>query len=73
MASGKPLGPKRGEIYLVSFDPTVRAEIQKTRPAAILQNDIGNEHSPVTIVAALSSNPSRRGPVGVLVPAQPEA
>lgn len=46
---------KRGEIYLVSFDPTVGAEIQKTRPALVLQNDIANEHSPITIVAAISS------------------
>ncbi|PZO40017.1 MAG: PemK family transcriptional regulator [Pseudanabaena frigida] len=47
--------PKRGEIYLVNFDPTVGSEIQKTRPALILQNDISNQHSPITIVAALSS------------------
>lgn len=46
---------KRGEIYLVSFDPTVGAEIQKTRPALVLQNDIANEHSPITIVAAITS------------------
>ena len=47
--------PKRGEIYLVNFDPTVGSEIQKTRPALILQNDISNQHSPITIVAALTS------------------
>lgn len=47
--------PKRGEIYLVNFDPTVGSEIQKTRPALILQNNISNQHSPITIVAALSS------------------
>jgi len=47
--------PKRGEIYLVNFDPTVGSEIQKTRPALILQNDVSNQHSPITIVAALSS------------------
>ena len=47
--------PKRGEIYLVNFDPTVGAEIQKTRPALILQNDIANRHSPITVVAALTS------------------
>lgn len=46
---------KRGEIYLVNFDPTVGAEIQKTRPALILQNDIANRHSPITIVAAITS------------------
>jgi mRNA interferase MazF len=39
----------------VSFDPAVGSEIQKTRPALILQNDIANRHSPITIVAALTS------------------
>jgi mRNA interferase MazF len=47
--------PKRGEVYLVAFDPTIGAEIQKTRPALIVQNDVANRHSPITIVAALSS------------------
>jgi mRNA interferase MazF len=47
--------PRRGEIYLVSFDPTVGHEIQKTRPAVIIQNDVSNQHSPITIVAAISS------------------
>ena len=45
----------RGEIYLVNFDPTIGAEIQKTRPALIIQNDISNRHSPITIVAAITS------------------
>ena len=61
--------PKRGEVYLVSFDPALGAEIQKTRPALILQNDIGNLHSPVTIVAAITSNVRRQGPTSVLVKA----
>ena len=47
--------PRRGEIYLVHFDPTVGHEIQKTRPAVVIQNDISNQHSPITIVAAISS------------------
>jgi mRNA interferase MazF len=47
--------PKRGEVYLVSFDPAVGSEIQKTQPALILQNDIANRHSPITIVAAITS------------------
>jgi mRNA interferase MazF len=46
---------RRGDIYLVAFDPSVGAEIQKTRPALILQNDIANRHSPITIVAAMTS------------------
>lgn len=47
--------PKRGEVWLVNFDPTIGAEINKTRPALIIQNDISNIHSPVTIVAAITS------------------
>src|SRR5919204_2167154 len=46
---------RRGEVYLVTFDPTVGSEIQRTRPALIIQNDIGNRHSPITIVAAITS------------------
>ncbi len=37
------------------FDPALGAEIQKTRPALIVQNDIDNRHSPITIVAAITS------------------
>lgn len=48
----------RGEIYLCSFDPTVGHEIKKTRPALIIQNDIGNRYSSVTIVAAITSTVS---------------
>ena len=47
--------PRRGEIYLVNFDPTLGREIQKTRPAVVVQNNISNQYSPITIVAAISS------------------
>jgi len=47
--------PKRGEVYLVRFDPTVGHEIQKTRPAVVVQNDILNKFSSVTTVAAITS------------------
>jgi len=46
--------PRRGEVYLVSFDPTLGAEIKKTRPALVIQNDVGNRYSPITIVAAIT-------------------
>jgi mRNA interferase MazF len=35
----------------------VGAEIRKTRPALIIQNDVANRWSPVTIVAAITSRP----------------
>ena len=47
--------PKRGEVWLVDLEPTRGAEIKKTRPALIIQNDVGNRHSPLTIVAPISS------------------
>jgi mRNA interferase MazF len=47
--------PRRGDIYLVNFDPTIGAEIRKTRPALIVQNDIANQYSPITILAAITS------------------
>jgi mRNA interferase MazF len=34
--------PRRGEVWLVSFDPSVGGEIQKTRPAVVLSNDTAN-------------------------------
>ena len=49
---------RRGELYLVSLDPTVGYEIQKTRPALIIQNDVGNQYSPLTIAAAVTSKVS---------------
>lgn len=47
--------PRRGEVYRVSFDPTVGGEIRKARPALVIQNDVGNRYGPVTIVAAITS------------------
>ena len=40
---------------MVNFDTTIGSEIKKTRPALILQNDVSNQYSPITIVAALTS------------------
>ena len=58
----------RGEIYLVSFDPTVGHEIKKTRPALVIQNDVGNRYGPLTIVAAITSKLSAvLNPVEVIV------
>jgi len=46
---------KRGEIYWVTFGDTAGSEQSGTRPALIIQNDMGNKHSPVTIVAPLTT------------------
>jgi len=46
---------RRGDIWLVNFNPAQGSEQKGIRPALIIQNDVGNEVSPVTIVAAISS------------------
>lgn len=41
----------KGQIWLVNLDPTIGAEIKKTRPGIIVSNNINNTHaSTVTIV-----------------------
>ncbi len=34
--------PRRGEVWLVAFDPAIGGEIQKTRPAVVVSNDTAN-------------------------------
>jgi mRNA interferase MazF len=53
--AAKVIQPRRGEMYLVSLDPAVGAEIRKTRPAIVVQDDSANRRSPITIVAAVTS------------------
>jgi mRNA interferase MazF len=48
--------PKRGDIYWVSFDPSQGTEIQKTRPAVVLSNDMFNKNLNRVIVAPITSN-----------------
>ena len=45
--------PKRGEIYSVNFGGNGSREIKKTRPALVVQNDLGNQYAPTTIVVAI--------------------
>lgn len=44
----------RGEVVEVNLDPTVGSEAKKKRPCVVIQNDIGNKFSPVTIVAPIT-------------------
>ena len=46
--------PRRGEVWLVNWNPARGSEQAGKRPALIIQNDIGNEKAPTTIVAAIS-------------------
>lgn len=46
---------RRGEIFLVNFEPALGREQGKIRPALVIQNDMGNKYSPLTIVAPITS------------------
>lgn len=46
---------KRGDIFYADLNPVIGSEQGGTRPVLVLQNDIGNQYSPTTIVAAITS------------------
>lgn len=46
---------KRGEIYYADLSPVVGSEQGGIRPVLIVQNDVGNKHSPTVIAAAITS------------------
>lgn len=46
---------KRGDIYYADLRPVVGSEQGGVRPVLIIQNDVGNRHSPTVICAAITS------------------
>jgi mRNA interferase MazF len=50
---------RRGEIYYADLSPVKGSEQDGIRPVLILQNEIGNAHSPTTIIAIISEKKSR--------------
>ena len=46
---------KRGDIYYADLSPVIGSEQGGIRPVLIIQNDIGNRHSPTVICAAITS------------------
>ena len=56
---------KRGEIYWVNWNPSRGSEQKGIRPALIIQNDIGNEYSPTTIVSSLTTSIDKQYPFTV--------
>jgi mRNA interferase MazF len=45
----------RGDLYYADLNPVVGSEQGGIRPVLIIQNDIGNKHSPTVIIAAITS------------------
>ena len=46
---------KRGDIFYADLRPVIGSEQGGIRPVVIIQNDIGNKHSPTVICAAITS------------------
>ena len=46
---------KRGDIFYADLRPVVGSEQGGVRPVLIIQNDVGNMHSPTVIAAAITS------------------
>lgn len=46
---------RRGDVYYADLRPVVGSEQGGVRPVLIIQNDIGNRHSPTVICAAITS------------------
>lgn len=50
---------RRGDIYYADLRPVVGSEQGGVRPVLIIQNDMGNRHSPTVICAAITSRMSK--------------
>lgn len=46
---------RRGDVYYADLRPVIGSEQGGIRPVLIIQNDVGNRHSPTVIVAAITS------------------
>ncbi len=62
---------RRGDVFIADLDPVVGSEQGGLRPVLVIQNDVGNRHSPTVIVAAITSRREKaRLPTHVALPGQ---
>ena len=65
--NSKPI--KRGDIYYAKLDPVVGSEQGETRPVLVVQNDVGNKHSPTIVIAPITCNLKKNPlPTHVVIP-----
>lgn len=60
---------RRGEVVLLSLDPTVGTEMRKTRPCVVVSNDIANEASPQVTVVPVTGFDGRKARLPICVEA----
>ncbi len=57
----------KGDVVWVGFGSARGSEPEGRRPALVVQNDVGNMHSPNTIVVAITTRAIKKYPVNVVV------
>ena len=59
---------KRGDLYYADLDPTIGSEQDGFRPVLVVQNNIGNAHSPTVIIVPLTTKIKKNNlPTHVLI------
>lgn len=62
---------RRGDVYYADLRPVVGSEQGGIRPVLIIQNDVGNRHSPTIICAAITSKMNKaKLPTHIELPAE---
>lgn len=62
---------RRGDVFYAQLNPVIGSEQGGVRPVLIVQNDIGNQYSPTTIVAAITSQIMKaKLPTHIEIPAE---
>ncbi len=60
---------RRGEVFIADLAPVQGSEQGGVRPCLVIQNDVGNKHSPTVIVAPITSHLKKRNmPTHVTIP-----
>ena len=54
-AVSNPSPLRRGDVILVDLNPIIGKEKGETRSSVVIQNDVGNTYSPLTIIAVITS------------------
>ena len=55
----------RDDIYYADLNPVIGSEQDGIRPVLVVQNDVGNKHSPIVIVAAITTKYKSRLPTHI--------
>lgn len=58
---------KRGQVYYADLNPVIGSEQGGIRPCLIIQNDMGNTHSPTLIIATMTTQSKNKLPTHVAV------